>query len=107
MLRLAASVELYNANRAGRSAMQGDYRPTSPDSKSNHQFLAIDGGRSIEKAKIADFRFHDLQHTFATRLVQSGIDLYTVAPGTQGHPDDPEICPSLSGESSGWSRGAG
>jgi len=31
-----------------------------------------------EKANLADVRFHDLRHTFATRLVQSGIDLYVV-----------------------------
>jgi site-specific recombinase XerD len=40
----------------------------------------------VEKAKMTDFRFHDLRHTFATRLVQSGVDLYSVAK-LLGHKD--------------------
>jgi len=33
---------------------------------------------AVRKAKIVDFHFHDLRHTFATRLVQAGVNLYAV-----------------------------
>ncbi len=32
-----------------------------------------------EKAGIQDFHFHDLRHTFATRLAQKGIDIYKIS----------------------------
>lgn len=35
--------------------------------------------KAVEESGIAHCRFHDLRHTFATRLVQKGIDLYKVA----------------------------
>ncbi len=34
--------------------------------------------KAVEKAGIDDLRFHDLPHTFATRLVQGGVGIYEV-----------------------------
>jgi integrase len=51
-------------------------------------FLGIDGGpikslkeayaAALERAELGKIRFHDLRHTFATRLVLGGVDLFTV-----------------------------
>ncbi len=34
--------------------------------------------KALHTANIQDLHFHDLRHTFATRLVQAGVDLYQV-----------------------------
>ncbi len=46
--------------------------------KVNSSSLGAYFRRSLEKAEITNFRFHDLMHCFATRSAQSGIDIYKV-----------------------------
>lgn len=42
--------------------------------------------RVLDKAKIEYFRFHDLCHTFGSRLAQAGLDINTIA-RLMGHKD--------------------
>jgi integrase len=40
--------------------------------------LCRDFAKACDTAHVKSFRFHDLRHTFATRLVRAGVDLYSV-----------------------------
>jgi len=57
--------------------------------RSNRVFLPVKGKRALQSSRywfdkaipeagVADFHWHDLRHTFASRLVMAGVDLRTV-----------------------------
>jgi hypothetical protein len=48
--------------------------------------LKTNFNKAVTESKIKHCRFHDLRHTFATRMVQAGVDLYKVSK-LMGHKD--------------------
>jgi site-specific recombinase XerD len=42
--------------------------------------------KACKKAGYPDYRFHDLRHDFCSKLVQAGVDIYTVKE-LAGHKD--------------------
>jgi integrase len=45
---------------------------------SNYQNVKRSFATALERARITDFHFHDLRHTFASQLVMAGVDLVAV-----------------------------
>lgn len=50
----------------------------NPDTHKPYTTIKTGFNRALERAKITNFRFHDLRHTVGTRLISKGADLQTV-----------------------------
>jgi integrase len=70
--------ELLAVKQAAAGASKGRVFTTPRGNDLKVRFLVREFCEARDRAGIPDFRFHDLRHTFATRLVQRGIDLYKV-----------------------------
>lgn len=71
---LALLTDKYSARRGKTELVFHSENQTSFDGSNIRRALSI----ALQSAKIHDLHFHDLRHTFATRMVQAGIDLYKV-----------------------------
>ncbi|HPK54127.1 MAG TPA: tyrosine-type recombinase/integrase [Smithellaceae bacterium] len=62
------------------ASMQSDVYifPNTLNQRKENRVLITAFHKALKRAGITKFRFHDLRHTFATRLVQNGVDLYKV-----------------------------
>jgi integrase len=50
----------------------------NPGTDEPYTMVARSFASTLKKAKITDFRFHDLRHTFASHLAMSGVELITI-----------------------------
>lgn len=71
--------DLLRRKASERTHLSSDYVfPSEAGTRMDGGNLRTDFMKALKKAGVKDFRFHDLRHTFATRLVQNGVDLYMV-----------------------------
>jgi len=61
-----------------QKGIDSEYVFVNPETKIPYVDIRESFNNALISAEISEFRFHDLRHTVATRLVESGIDLVVV-----------------------------
>ena len=69
-------VSLYNQKKGSEFVFQ--YADLKTGELKHLRYFRRTFETACRRAKIIGFTFHDLRHTFASRLVRSGVDLITV-----------------------------
>ena len=65
--------------RRQKEKSRSDFVFVSPRTGARLRNLRNGFGKACEDAKVLNFHFHDLRHTFASRLADAGIDAFTIA----------------------------
>lgn len=64
--------------RRGKASGQKGYVIPNPETGNALVDVKKGWAKLLQRARIKDFRLHDLRHSFASQLVQRGVPLYTV-----------------------------
>jgi integrase len=79
-------VEVLKRIASSKKVVVGFVFPSSTGTKLDGNNLRKEFSKALKAAGIEDFRFHDLRHTYGTRLAQAGVELFTIS-RLMGHKD--------------------
>ncbi|MEX2365183.1 MAG: site-specific integrase, partial [Pseudohongiellaceae bacterium] len=75
---ISMNSEVVSLLKQWRQQSQGELVFASPVTGERFDNIQNAWQQLLKKAGIDNFRFHDIRHTFASKLVMAGVDLYTV-----------------------------
>ena len=61
-----------------KKTSNSEYLFINPETQKHYVDIKKSFKTALKQAKIQNFRFHDLRHTFATRLIEKGVDIVVV-----------------------------